>query len=147
MRQKPLTRVLLNNNIRICARDFKLIGDKGLVGGGRACLYPDNGRGQIHVGIGQITDPYEIFETLLHEIMESIMLQDEVEYDPWRDTTDRRLFCFDHHYFNSLPSKIMDALISCGAIGMPDFIEFSKVQRGRKGRARNVKCNRCQKSD
>ncbi len=135
MSQKPsskrLNNMIIKDTVRIGSRILELMGTKKLpAGSGAGDLWGKHGKGILRISVVNFTDPMELFDTTFHEILEVILLYDKVRYC---DRNGKPMFVFDHDYFNTISSKLIDALVSCGMLILPDSIEFAKIQGTGKG--------------
>ncbi len=135
MSRKPSSKhwnnMVIKDTVRIGSRILELMGTKRLpAGAGEGNLWGKHGKGILRVSVVNFTDPMELFDTTLHEILEVIFLNDKVRYC---DRHGEPMFVFSHDYFNTVSSKLIDALVSCGMLTLPDSIEFAKIQGTGKG--------------
>jgi len=101
--------------IKICGREYNLKSESKH-SGGAFNTYGNTGRGSIVVGSKFVDNIYR-FKVLLHEVIETILTQDKQRWERNAyDGDDNFLFVFNHDYLETLPDKIIDALLSCNAI-------------------------------
>ena len=105
----------MKKTIRICSKEWDLKTNPKGTGAEFNTYYP-NGRGSITIGTKWKSKQFQL-SLLLHEILEAILTVDQKRFNHRVDTErENYVFVFDHNYMENLPTKILDALISCGVI-------------------------------
>ena len=98
--------------IRICSSEWKFEAKTEKVGTGSFCLDHGSGPSRIRIGTKGRTKR-DILETVLHEVMESILV---VDGKRWAESHTNAIFCFNHWYLQEFDAKVLDALISIGMV-------------------------------
>ena len=108
----------MNKTVRICSEEWDLRSNKNLAGG-EASMHPENDNSHLVVGLNNPSKHYRA-SVLMHEIIESILMLDNKRWDMAIGTEGQTdyLFIFDHDYLDTLPTKILDALISSGVFSI-----------------------------
>ena len=105
----------MKKKIRICSEEWDLKTDKKMAGG-LASMHPENINSHIIIGYNNPSKYYRA-GVLIHEILESILMLDNKRWEMVTgDNVTQYQFMFDHDYLDTLPSKILDALLSSEAM-------------------------------
>jgi hypothetical protein len=117
MKKKKETK---HKTVRISGRRYDLIFDPTQNGGHFATMTED-GKGSGYVMVGtKCKDSQLILETLLHEIIEATLAVDNRRWKDELNDHSPMIFSFDHTYLTEFTSKILDSLISSGALDMEE---------------------------
>lgn len=129
--------------MEICGHDYKLTFDKKLSGGEFYCNgKKSTGRGEIYVG--DYKDLRGCVEILLHEVIESILCEEDKRFfcSGLEDNNSNRLFIFNHDYFDTLCPKILGSMLSSGMIKLVDnrnlYRKNTEDEMGKKGKKKGV---------
>lgn len=101
----------LRGKIMINSREWNLVGVNKECGGWFRCS-DESGVGYIRIGVKKATRR-AILEVLVHEIIEGILADDGIR---WKESNEKMLFAFDHNYLENFGPKVVEALVSCGAM-------------------------------
>jgi hypothetical protein len=105
----------MNKTIRICSDEWDLRVDKNLEGG-LVNMNPDNENSYMTIGFANPSKYYRA-SVLIHEVLESILMYDGKRWENIiGDNRTVYLFSFDHDYLDQLGPKVLDALLSSGAL-------------------------------
>lgn len=114
--------------MRICGREYRLVFSKSQSGGAFWCYGKDES-GQGEIRIKSQRELHATAEILCHEALEAIFAEDGVRFANMNREpgNENMIIMFDHHYFNTVGPKLLDALLSSGMFKLID----NRKQKGR----------------
>ncbi len=85
-----------------------------------------DGKGCIIIGT-QMKDPEFLLNMVFHEIMEAIFVSDEsISFEHASQDLSKRMFVFNHEQFTNMIQIVLDGLVSCGIVRIPDRVKFER---------------------